>query len=242
VLAFVARRLESDPVLQLAATRDGYRDALGDVGLPQLRLGALDASVASALLDLSARQFPLAVRDRLLREAAGNPLALIELPLASASLQPDASAPRLLPLTERLERAFAARVSDLPYDTRLLVLVAALIDGEDVNEVLRAGGVIKGDQIDVAALAPAVEAAIVDLDIQIVRFRHPLMRSAVRQAAGVPERRGVHQALAQILDAEPDRRVWHRAALIACHRLVAAAPAQGSLARGGNECTRATGA
>jgi DNA-binding CsgD family transcriptional regulator len=214
VLAFVARRLESDPVVLLAASRDGYGDALGDAGLPQLRLGALDEAVAAELLDLSARRMPMLVRERLLQEAAGNPLALIELPLGSPDLQAEALAPGQLPLTERLERTFAARVSDLPDDTRLLVLVAALIDGEDVDEVLRAGSAVKGDQIDVEALEPAVAAAVIELDLQTVRFRHPLMRSAVRQAASVPERRRVHKALAQVLAAEPDRRVWHRAALM----------------------------
>jgi DNA-binding CsgD family transcriptional regulator len=214
VLAFVARRLESDPVVLLAATRDGYRDALIHAGVPQLRLGPLDAAVAAELLDASAQQLSVVARDQLLREAAGNPLALIELPLASAGLQPDPTMPGQLPLTERLEEAFAARVSGLPDDTRLLVLVTALIDGEDVNEVLRAGSAIRGTPIDVVALEPAVQAAIVDLDIQTVRFRHPLMRSAVRQSASVAERRLVHQALAEMLDGEPDRRVWHRAALI----------------------------
>ena len=169
VLAFVARRLESDPVVLLAATRDGYRDALGDAGLPQLRLGALDEAVAAELLDLSARRMPLAVRARLLREAAGNPLAVIELPLSSADLQGEALVPGELLLTERLERTFAGRVSDLPDDTRLLVLVAALIDGEDLNEVLRAGSAVKGEPIDVAALQPAVDAAIIELDIEAVR-------------------------------------------------------------------------
>jgi DNA-binding CsgD family transcriptional regulator len=214
VLAFVARRLESDPVILLAATRDGYRDALIHAGVPQLRLNALDPARAAELLDASGQRLSVTVRDRLLHEAAGNPLALIELPLSSAKLPPGSAMAGELPLTERLERAFAARVSDLPDETRLLVLIAALIDGEDVNEVLEVGSAISGSPVGVIALEPAVQAAIVDLDTHTVRFRHPLMRSAVRQGARVAERRRVHQALARVLEADPDRRVWHRAALI----------------------------
>jgi hypothetical protein len=116
----------------LAATRDGYSHRLGDAGLPQLRLRRLDPAVSAELFDASAPRVSLVVRDRLLREAAGNPLALTELSLGSAGLQRDAPMAGQLPLTERLQRAFAARVSDLPDDTLLLVLIAALIDGEDV--------------------------------------------------------------------------------------------------------------
>jgi DNA-binding CsgD family transcriptional regulator len=214
VLAFVARRLESDPVVMLVATRDGSRAALGDAGLPELRLEALDPAVAAKLIDASAPDLTTVVRDRLLSEAAGNPLALIELPVAAARLEPGSPMPGLLPLTERLERAFAARVSELPDDTRLLLLIAALNDGEDPGEVLRGAGAIAGKTMNLDALEPAVRSAIVDLDVRTVHFRHPLMRSAVRQDATVRERRRGHEALAGMLDAEPDRRVWHRAALI----------------------------
>jgi hypothetical protein len=213
VLAFVARRLESDPVVLLAATRDGYGQGLGHAEPPQLRVGPLDPARAAELLDASAHQLSMVVRDRLLHEAAGNPLALIELPLASGS-QSDWPMPGQLPLTDRLERTFAARVLELGDDTRLPLLVVALTDGEDLDEVLCAASAVKGSPVDVVDLEPAVGAAIVELDTQAVRFRHPLMRSAVRQSAGGAQRRRVHQALAEMLDADPDRRVWHRAALI----------------------------
>ena len=215
VLAFVARRLESDPIVLLAATRDGYRSALADAGLREHRLGGLDPTVAAELLDASAPQLGLAERNRILHEAAGNPLALIELPLAATRRAEGASERSALPLTERLERAFAARVSDLAEETRLLLLVAALNDGHDVSEVLRAGSVVAGTDLKLDLLEPAVDAAVVDLDLQTVRFRHPLIRSAVSQSASVPQRRRVHEALAETFEAEPDRRVWHRAALIA---------------------------
>src|SRR5919109_4565012 len=82
VLAFVARRIESDPILLLAAARDGYRSVLGEAGLPEHRVVGLDDATAAALLDASAPQLPAATRARVLREAAGNPLALLELPSA----------------------------------------------------------------------------------------------------------------------------------------------------------------
>ncbi|MEO8095479.1 MAG: AAA family ATPase, partial [Pseudolysinimonas sp.] len=213
VLAFVARRLESDPITLLVATRDGS-PALTDAGLRELRLDALGPEVAAELLDASARDLTTVMRERLLSDAAGNPLALIELPVAAARLDPGSPVHGSLPLTERLERAFAARVSELPDDTRLLLMIAALNDGDDVDEVLQAAGSIVGKAMDLDALEPAVRSAIIDLDLRTVRFRHPLMRSAVRQDATVRELRRAHEALAGILDAEPDRRVWHCAALI----------------------------
>jgi DNA-binding CsgD family transcriptional regulator len=113
-----------------------------------------------------------------------------------------------------MERAFAARVADLPLATQLLLLVAALNDRESLGEVLQAGRVVADEPVGVEVLQAAADVAIVDLDERAVRFRHPLMRSAVRQSASVEQRRRVHEALAGTLESEPDRRVWHRAALI----------------------------
>ena len=214
VLAFVARRLDSDPIVLLAAVRDGYPSVLADAGLPERRLAALDPTVATKLLDAAAQQLRLAERNRILQEALGNPLALIELPVATARLERPMPEPELLPLTARLERAFADRVSDLPAETRLLLVVAALNDSDDVGEVLRAGSVVAGAELDFDLLEPAASAAVVELDLQTIRFRHPLIRSAVYQSASVSQRLRAHEALAATLEAEPDRRVWHRAALI----------------------------
>jgi len=214
VLAFIARRLESDPIVLLAAVRDGYPSALTDAGLPERRLGALDPAVATKLLDATAEQLLLAERNRILQEADGNPLALIELPVAAAGLEQGTPERGLLPLTARLERTFAARVSDLPEETQLLLLVAALNDSDDIGEVLRGGSVMAGASLESELLEPAASAAIIELDLQSVRFRHPLIRSAVNQSASVSQRLRAHEALAEILEGEPDRRVWHRAALI----------------------------
>jgi DNA-binding CsgD family transcriptional regulator len=207
VLAFVARRLQSDPIVLLAAVREGYPSPLVDAGLPQHRLDGLAPAEAMTLLDASAQQLSPALRDRLLSEAAGNPLALTELPLT-------AGAPGSLPLTQRLEQAFAARVSELPAATRLLLLVAALSDDERLSDIVDAAGLVAGSTMGLELLEPAAQAAIVDLDLHGVRFRHPLIRSAVRQSASLAQRRRVHEALAEVLHGEPDRRVWHRAALI----------------------------
>jgi len=206
VLAFVARRIESDPVVLLAAARDGYPSALSDAGLPEHRLDGLDDETAAALLDAAAPDLPVAARNRVLREAGGNPLALLELPAVAADPG--------LPLTDRLERAFAGRVSDLPEATRLVLLVAALNDDDAASEILQAAAVVAGTPLDLDAAEPAVEAALIDLDVNSIRFRHPLARSAIRQSAGVQQRRRVHEALAATLEADPDRRVWHRAALM----------------------------
>jgi hypothetical protein len=173
VLAFVARRLESDRVVLLAAVREGYPSLLVGAGLPEHRLGGLAPAQAARLLDASAQQLSSAMRDRLLSEAAGNPLALIELPLSAGRLEQ--TVPGSLPLTERLERAFAARVADLSEETRLLLLVAALSEGESATEILQAGSAVAGRTLGLDLLEPAAAAAIVALDLRSVRFRHPLI-------------------------------------------------------------------
>jgi DNA-binding CsgD family transcriptional regulator len=214
VLAFAARRLESDPIVFLAALRDGYPSPLFEAGLPERRIDALDPALAAELLDAGATPLPAAERGRILDEAAGNPLALTELPLAAARRDASLPQPGLLPLTARLEWAFAARVADQPAETRLLLLIAALSDGDDLGEVLRAGSILAGTTLEHDELEPAAAAAIVELDLRSVRFRHPLIRSAVNQSASISERLRAHEALAEVLGEEPDRRVWHRAAMI----------------------------
>ena len=114
-LTFVARRLEFEPILLVAAIRDGYETPLREAGLPSVALGALATPTAAALLDSRSPGLPASVRERFLREAAGNPLALVELPIAHERLGgEDAGDAGWLPLTTRLEQAFAARALDLP--------------------------------------------------------------------------------------------------------------------------------
>jgi DNA-binding CsgD family transcriptional regulator len=214
VLAFLARRIASDPIVLLAAARDGYASALADAGVPELRLVGLDDAASAALLDDVAPELLPAARARILHEAAGNPLALLELPAVAGAQDDEQWVPGGLPLTERLERAFAGRVAELPEATRLLLLVAALNDGDDLGETLEAASAVAGAAQDLDAIARAAAAGIVDVDLQKIRFRHPLIRSAVAQHAGVADRRRAHEGLAAVLGAHPDRRAWHRAALL----------------------------
>jgi hypothetical protein len=145
VLSFVARRLESEQIVLLAAAREGYPTAFRAGELPELRLRSLDRASAARLLAESTDIMPAAQRSRVLREAAGNPLALVELPSIAYRLDDEHSMPGLVPLTERMERAFAARAADLPLGTQLLLLVAALNDSESLDEVLQAGAVLTGE-------------------------------------------------------------------------------------------------
>jgi DNA-binding CsgD family transcriptional regulator len=213
VLAFVARRLDCDPIVLLAATRDGYDSPLLAAGISHHRIDGLDDTASVSLLETTAGGLPAAVHARILREAAGNPLALLELPISARRQIGDAGAGDL-PLTARLERAFAERMSELGDETRLLLLMAAVTERHDLTEILAAAGLVSGKPMTIEMLEPAAQAGIVELDIRSVRFRHPLMRSAVRDSASVAQRRRAHQAFAEILEDDPDRRVWHRAALL----------------------------
>src|SRR5215211_2726788 len=214
VLSFVARRLESDPIVLLAAAREGYPAVFSADELPELRLQPLDPESATRLLVDRGDHLSAGERSRILRQAAGNPLALVELPSIAHRLDDDELMPGLVPLTDRLERAFAARAADLPPRAQLLLLIAALNDRESLREVLEAGRVVADELVGAEVLQAAADVKILELDERTVHFRHPLMRSAVRQSAGVERRRRVHEALAETLEADPDRRVWHRAALI----------------------------
>jgi DNA-binding CsgD family transcriptional regulator len=207
VLGFVARRVESDPAVLLFAVREGLPSCFDDADLPELPLAGLDQDASNALLDLGAATLPVDLRRRILEEAAGNPLALIELPAAAAELGTRTPQSGPLPLTARLEQAFASRLTTLGTDVRRLLLVAALED-VDLAELSRAAGRPLGP----GDLAPAVAAGLGTLDSSGFRFRHPLIVSAVRQAATADQLCSAHAALADALADEPDRAVWHRAA------------------------------
>ena len=213
VLAFVARRLESDPIVLIAALRDGFESPLAAAGLPELALERLDAADAESLLDGRAPGLARGLRERILREAGGNPLALVELPIAIERLGDRVLPPADLPLTDRLEHAFAVRAAELPERTRALLLVAAFDDGESLGTVLAAGEGL-GEGLSIADLSPAVAAGLLEMDETRIRFRHPLVRSAIRRAAGPGRRQQIHASLARALAGEPERAVWHRAAAV----------------------------
>ncbi|MCE0540802.1 AAA family ATPase [Kineosporia rhizophila] len=210
VLGFVARRIESDPLVLIAVIR-GLDDRLASAGIPVLNLAPLSAQVSGELLDEVAPGLGAQVRRRLLEQAAGNPLALTELPTALQSVGGAyALSPGPLPLTERLERTFTARVSRLPATTRAVLLLAALNGDGTTDECLAAAGRMLGAPVDLTALAPAVSAGLVESGGLV--FRHPLVRSALHHAATLAERQAAHAALAAGLEGQPDRQAWHRAA------------------------------
>src|SRR5712691_6030657 len=213
VLAFVARRLAAEPALMLVALREGQASPFDEAELPELRLAGLSEPAARDLLDSRAPDLEPALRERLIEEAAGNPLALVELPDALRAGRTGDGRPWLrLPLTARLERAFAVQGSGLPTAARSVLLVAAADDGGVLQEVLDAASVIEGMRVTGDALAPAVEARLVTVNGSALVFRHPLVRSATYQAASPSQRRVAHAALAAVLAEQPDRQVWHRAA------------------------------
>jgi hypothetical protein len=179
-------------------------------------LAGLTEPAATALLDTRAPGLDLTLRHRLLAEAAGNPLALVELPKAVRPGLPASRRlrPPLLPLTARLERAFAAQESGLPAATRAVLLAAAADDGGALPEVLATASALTGTTVTADALRPAIAAGLAEIDETGLRFRHPLMRSAIYQTASVSQRRAAHAALAGLLDRHPDRRAWHRAAAV----------------------------
>jgi DNA-binding NarL/FixJ family response regulator len=216
-LGFVGRRLGVERAILLCAVRDGAANDLDEAALPELRLTGLDEGPARSLVELHGPALTDDLKARIVIEAAGNPLALIELPSAAAGLPAeDAKVTTSLPLTSRLERAFATRLDDLDAGTRALLLVAALEDGE-LNELALAAQIVHGSVVDPEAWAPAVAGALGALNPDGFQFRHPLIRSAVQQAATLEERRLAHAALADALAGHPDRAVWHRAAAATGH-------------------------
>ncbi|MET7951653.1 LuxR family transcriptional regulator [Micromonospora sp. NPDC005324] len=200
-LLFAARRLHAEGVVMIFAARDGV---FATPGLPELTVGVLPPAEAVLLLD---PQLSPGMRMRVLGEAQGNPLALIELPRV---LQvDDAGGP--LPLTDRLQAAFNGQVDRLPAATRVLLLVAAVEDTADLNMLLRAAALLRGGPAD---LRLAEEARLIEITGRRLRFRHPLVRAAVHAAATYGQRLAVHRALARVLTAPEtaDRRAWHLAA------------------------------
>ena len=210
-LEFVARRLAAEPVAMVFAARQSDEEP-SLAGLPELAVRGLGNRDAAALLD-SAVAGPLdpRVRDRILAESQGNPLALLELPRGQppAELAFGATGAAATPLIHRLEQGFLRRLGLLPRQSRQLLLTAAAEPVGDVPLLWRAV-----ERMGIATdAATAVEAqGWIELRDR-VRFRHPLVRSAVYRSASLAERREVHQALADVTDpdVDPDRRAWHRA-------------------------------
>ncbi len=210
VLSFVARRLDADPILLLMASRPHRAVAPLD-GSPEFALGPLGAAAAAELIDSGLVPLKVRTREVVLQAAAGNPLALLELP---KSVDDAAAGLDLLPLTDRLERTFASRASTLPGVTQDVLLLAALNDSMSLGEVLDAATILQGQEVTVDDLEVAMSNGLVAVEQMTVRFRHPLVRSAIHQAASLGRRQGGHEALGRVLARDPDRAVWHRAASV----------------------------
>ena len=209
ILGFVARRLGAEPVgLVFAARVPGGELA----GLPELAVQGLPEADARALLDsVTAGPLDARVRDRIVAETRGNPLALLELArLATpAQLAGGFGLPGAMVPAAAVDESFRRQVVALPAQTRLLLLVAAADPTGDAGLVWRAAGRLG---IGAGAATPAAEAGLAEFGTR-VRFRHPLARAAAYQSASRQDRLDAHRALAEVTDplTDPDRRAWHRA-------------------------------
>jgi DNA-binding CsgD family transcriptional regulator len=211
VLGFVARRLLAESVAIVFAVRDPT-DERELVGLPELALGGLSDEDARALLaTVIPGRLDERLRDRLVAETRGNPLAILELPRALAATQlPGVFEPEGADaLPGRIEESFLQRLESLPEQARLLLLVAAAEPLDDPLLVWRAA-----EQLGIGFSAAAADATqgLLAIDERVM-FRHPLVRSAVYRSATLQERQAVHLALAEATDpqVDPDRRAWHLA-------------------------------
>ncbi|HEX6518531.1 MAG TPA: LuxR C-terminal-related transcriptional regulator [Streptosporangiaceae bacterium] len=231
-LSFAARRLESEGVVLLCAARDARGSSYGPA-LPELRLTGLDQADAARLVDERAARLPPGLRARVLTEARGNPLALIEL-AAHAGTAP-ADGPEPLPATSDM---FAAALGRLGVSARTMLLLAAAEPAGDLALIVRAARAMGADPYEVDR---AEQAGLVMLTTNRLEFRHPLIRSAAYHGASLADRRAAHRALADALGPcradFRDHRAWHIAAATAGMDERAAATmedaARRSLERGG---------
>ena len=206
-LAFAARRLEAEQLVLLVGARGNVPPLGFERDFPQLLVGPLSLPDSGRLLDAQPRPPRGRSREQVLAQAAGNPLALIEL---SKMIAADPSAGRRwaaepLPLTSQLTAMMAARYAGLPGATRAALLLAAVADSPDLTAAAVPG-------LSAEALAPAEAAGLIRLDTPDLQFTHPLVRSAIYHAAPFAERAAAHLLVARALRNQADRYAWHRAA------------------------------
>ena len=209
-LSFVARRLLAEPVALVFAARDGGAQALA--GLPELAINGLSDGEARELLSsVITGRIDERVRDRIVAETRGIPLALLEVPRNHSAVELAGGFGNLAVHRSagQLEESFVHRIESLPVDTQRLLLVAAAEPVGDAALFLRAAANLG---VSVDALAPAEAAGVIEFGPRM-RFHHPLLRSAAYRAADLPDRRAIHRALANATDpgSDPDRRAWHAA-------------------------------
>jgi len=209
-LAFVARRLLAEPVGIVFAARDAGAQALA--GLPELMIGGLSDADARDLLDsVVLGRIDARVRDRIVAETRGIPLALLEVPrnVSAAELSGGFGNLGVRRSAGQIEESYVHRVQSLPADTQKLLLVAAAEPVGDAALFLRVAARLG---IAVDALGPAEAGGLIEFGPRM-RFHHPLVRSAAYRAADMADRRAIHRALADATDPQsnPDRRAWHAA-------------------------------
>jgi DNA-binding CsgD family transcriptional regulator len=211
VLGFAARRLSGTRVSIIAASRTGAEGIFPCGTMPEYQLPPLDDQAARLLVGARFPGLAERVRQRVLDEARGNALALLELPAALTGPQQSAQAslPSVLPLTDRLRALYASRITGLSDSCRRLVLLAALDGTGDLHVVLQAAD-SRDDPLNLAA-AERDQLIRVHEGRGRLAFRHPLIRAAVVEASTSAERREAHRALAGVLESQPDRLAWHLA-------------------------------
>jgi DNA-binding CsgD family transcriptional regulator/tetratricopeptide (TPR) repeat protein len=208
-LAFVSSRLDAEQVVLLVGARGQAPPPGFDRGFPELHLEPLSAPDAGLLLDGQPRPPRGWARLQVLAQAAGNPMALIELSTVIAD-DPAASrrwAAEPLPLTDRLSAVLTARFAALPELTQAALLLAAVGDGTDLRVAASYGA-----GPDARALTLAEQLGLVRVDSTGLQFSHPLVRSAIYHSAPFAQRAAAHRQLAEALHDQPDRRAWHLAA------------------------------
>ncbi|BBY44461.1 helix-turn-helix transcriptional regulator [Mycolicibacterium celeriflavum] len=213
-LGFVARRLLAEPIALVFGIRDDPADVL--TGLPELAVAGLaDGDARDLLESVMLGGIDPRVKDRIVAETRGNPLALLEVPrnVPATELAGGFWVSGTRPSAGQIEDGFLRRIQALPTPTQTLLLVAAAEPVGDAALFLRAAANLG---VPVDALAPAEAAGVIEFGPRM-RFHHPLVRSAAYRAADLADRRAIHRALADATDAErdPDRRAWHAANAVA---------------------------
>jgi DNA-binding CsgD family transcriptional regulator/tetratricopeptide (TPR) repeat protein len=241
VLGFVARRLLAEPIALCFAARQPGEELLG---LPELELQGLPDAAARSLLDsVTQTRLDHRIRDQIVAETRGNPLALLELPRGLTTTQMAGGFGLLNAgmVPDRIEESFQRRIAEMPESSRLLLLVAA---AEPVGDPVLTWRAAERLGIEVGAALDAGTDGLLAID-ERTTFRHPLVRSAVYGGASAADRRAVHLALAEVTDREqdPDRRAWHLASAVAGPDEAVAAElersAERAQARGGLAATAA---
>ncbi|GAA2361423.1 AAA family ATPase [Dactylosporangium salmoneum] len=210
VLGVIGRGLHGTPIVMLATTEERTTNPVIDAATRVLELSALADAESRALVAMTAPGLDPVAQERVVQVAQGNPLALVELSKALAMATPPIGETDWLPLTGRLRNRLAARLEPLPTLARAALDLLALHDSESLSELLSAMTAGDGAADGLAGLESAAGAGLVDLSGNVVRFRHPLMRSVIYDLLPASRRAAGHLALGKAVGATTDRGILHR--------------------------------